>query len=172
MNIILPPVTFFHFYSTFRQTSVKGLIVDREGLGGSLVSISIEKTTLGIYSDEDGNSFARHFSGEHVVIISVVGYRQWSRSYRLPKANTSGRVEIEEDVLVGVVSLTMKRTFLKDSPIKVEVITGKILDGQIVPGQFGRKHRHGQRGRRGRRMRGLRHYQPRINGLKRLIPRF
>lgn len=115
-----------------QDSSLRGLIVDSEG-PVPFASISIEKTTLGTNSEENGTFHLQGIPpGQQVVVISVVGYKQWSRELSFAEGGNVdlGRVEIEVDVLgleKVVVTGTMKRTFLKDSPIKVEVITGKYL---------------------------------------------
>lgn len=120
------------FHSLGQTSSLQGTIVGRDG-AVPFASVSIQGTSLGTYSDEEGEfQLSGVPLGEQEVVVSMVGYKQWSKGISFSEGENIdlGTVVIEEDVLgleKVVVTGTMKRTFLKDSPIKVEVITGKYL---------------------------------------------
>ena len=119
-------------YSTapsFSQSSIKGLVSNDES-AIPFASISIEKTRKGTYSNELGY-FELPFTKGDVLIITSVGYFK----YRVKPDTLNGfpihlnlqlkksQLQLNQVVVTG----SMKQTFVKESPVKVEVLTSTFL---------------------------------------------
>ena len=138
--IIIFVLSILSFGSTSmaQSASMKGRVVS-QGLAVPFASIAISNSPYGVSADEHGYfSIIDLPTGELQVVISAVGFRSWSATLTFAEGEKTwlGEVEMMEDVLglekVGVTG-TMRRTYLKDSPIKVEVITGKYLTDNRSP---------------------------------------
>ena len=132
--IIIPFSIFFICLQPLcgQSASVQGQVVSN-GTTVPFANVAVEGTGLGISADLDGHFLLENIpAGEQTLVISAVGYRTWQSAFSFAEGEKKemGQVEIAEDVLgleKVVVTGTMKRTYLKDSPIKVEVVTGKFL---------------------------------------------
>lgn len=121
-----------------QDASLKGQVY-ADGQSVPFASISLEGTTIGVSADMDGLFVLNEVpAGLHTVVISAVGYQSTTQqlSFMQEEVKDLGQVDLKEDVLgldAVVVTGTMKRTFLKDSPIKVSVMTGQFLQENRSP---------------------------------------
>lgn len=103
------------------------------------VNIALEGTSLGVASAEDGAFLLENVPpGSYRLVASALGYHTWMKKVELhPGQELSlGRITLEPNILnlqEAVVTGTMKETYLKDSPVKVEVISGRYLQQQGAP---------------------------------------
>ena len=102
-------------------------------------NIALEGTALGTASGEDG---AFRLSGippgTYQLVISALGFHAQVQKVQVGEGEelALGRVSLEPNILnlqEAVVTGTMKETYLKDSPVKVEVISGRYLQQQFSP---------------------------------------
>ncbi|MCB0582799.1 MAG: TonB-dependent receptor [Phaeodactylibacter sp.] len=102
-------------------------------------SIALEGTSLGVASGEDGFFELPGIPpGTYRLVISALGYHSWEQEVQLGAGQKLelGAARLEANILnlqEAVVTGTMKKTFLKDSPVKVEVISGRYLEQQSSP---------------------------------------
>ena len=102
-------------------------------------TISIKNTTLATTSDLEGYfEMSEIAAGSHELIISNVGYKPFLKkiSIKSDEVIELGTIILQEDIFglnEIVVTGMMKETFVKDSPIKVDVITSKFLEATISP---------------------------------------
>lgn len=103
------------------------------------VNIALEGTSLGVASAEDGAFLLENVPpGSYRLVASALGYHTWMKKVELhPGQELSlGRITLEPNILnlqEAVVTGTMKETYLKDLPVKVEVISGRYLQQQGAP---------------------------------------
>ena len=121
------------------QTSITGT-VEADALPVEFANVALEGTTFGTVTDIDGRFEISDLSeGAYVLQISVLGYQSYRTKIQIEKTKEVidlGVITIKEDILglqEVVVTGTMKETFLSDSPVKVEVITGRFLEKNIAP---------------------------------------
>lgn len=102
-------------------------------------NIALEGTALGTDSGEDG---AFRLSGippgTYQLVISALGFHAQIQKVQVGEGEelALGRISLEPNILnlqEAVVTGTMKETYLKDSPVKVEVISGRYLQQQFSP---------------------------------------
>ena len=96
-------------------------------------NVGFESLRIGRSSSLDGSFNLRYIpAGRHILRVSAVGFKTVRTPVRiLPGEELSVEVRLESTVLeLGqvVVTGTMKETFLKDSPVKVNVVSGRFLD--------------------------------------------
>ncbi len=102
-------------------------------------NIALEGTPFGVASGEDGAFRLEGIPpGTYRLVISALGYLAWARQIEVGEgeALALGRIVLEPNILnlqEAVVTGTMKETYLKDSPVKVEVISGRYLQQQGAP---------------------------------------
>ena len=118
-----------HF--SIAQVMVSGTVRDTSGEPVSFANILIEETQYGSSSDELGR-FELVFpeSGDYKLRISAIGFNKKSQHITVVEDLTSYVIEVEPSSLQldqVVVTGTMKETYLKDSPVKVEVINAAFL---------------------------------------------
>lgn len=100
--------------------------------------IQVKGTAWGAISGEDGAFVIENIvKGQYEIQISALGYQAFSKTIELQEeALDLGRIELQEDVLglqEVVVTGAMKETFIKDSPVKVDVITHQFLLRNSAP---------------------------------------
>ncbi|MCK4223737.1 MAG: TonB-dependent receptor [candidate division Zixibacteria bacterium] len=113
---------------------IEGRVVDKE-TGEPLpgVSIIIKKTTLGTAVGEDGRYFLTKVpSGKHQVVATVMGYKSEIKEVKISAGKTyTLNFELEgSPIELGGVVVTGTRTprYLKDVPLRTEVITSKHIE--------------------------------------------
>ncbi len=111
--------------------SIAGRVVDKE-TGEPLpgVSVIIKKTTLGIAAGEDGRYFLVEVPpGKHQVMATVMGYKPVTEEVNISVGETyTLNFELEASPIeLGGVVVTGTRTprYVKDVPLRTEVITSK-----------------------------------------------
>ncbi|RYD76318.1 MAG: TonB-dependent receptor [Sphingobacteriales bacterium] len=116
----------------FAQTGQLTGNIFSEGKSVPYASISIKNTRLGAAANSDGKFEIKNIpAGKYEVNISCLDYAKLTDSITVLAGNTSAKNfelkpesnELQEVVVTG----TMKETFLKESPIKVEVLTAKFF---------------------------------------------
>lgn len=117
---------------TAQTTTLFGKITSgNEPLG--FANIALKDTQLGTISDENGNYELSNIPiGEYEVLVSFLGYETRKITIKLEDEARKELIisllavsnQMEEVVVTG----TMKATYVSDSPIKVDVITGKQLE--------------------------------------------
>jgi outer membrane receptor for ferrienterochelin and colicins len=114
--------------------SIKGNVIDKE-TGESLpgVSIIIKKTTLGTAADEDGRYLLNKVPpGEYQIVATAIGYESAVQKAEVTAGETytlDFKLKANPIELGGVV-VTGTRTprFVKDVPLRTEVITTKHIE--------------------------------------------
>ncbi len=128
----------FHFTLSAQSAAVGGTVVDAYG-PLPFATVAVENTTIGTSADAAGVFHLKGIlPGPQVLVISAVGYktRRSTITFAAGEKKDLGNIKLEEDVLgleKVVVTGTMTRTFVKDSPIKVEVLTGQYLMDNRAP---------------------------------------
>ncbi|QHT67968.1 TonB-dependent receptor [Rhodocytophaga rosea] len=127
--ILFLTIIFAHAQST------KGIIQGKISAGNQPIpfaNITLENTQIGNTSDEKGIFELKNIEvGNYRLLISAVGYELYKanvvvkaeETIRLKVQLKESQLNLDEVVVTG----TMKETFIKDSPVKVEVITQKFL---------------------------------------------
>lgn len=109
------------------QGSISGSISSDEG-PVAFANVGLENGKRGTSSDFDGNFELKEVAvGKHTLTISAVGFETLTRDVELKDSQhlqlefslKSSVSQLEEVVVTG----TLKETFLRESPVKVEVLT-------------------------------------------------
>jgi outer membrane receptor for ferrienterochelin and colicins len=111
--------------------SIKGRIIDSNGPVAQ-ANIALKGTTRGDITDEIGSFAINELRpGTYTLVVSVIGYRRLEREVKLSDGQV---VEIELilekmtfDLDQIVITGTMTETSIADSPVKVEVVSPKML---------------------------------------------
>ena len=111
-------------------------VVTSSGLPVPLANVGVAGTTYGTAADENGRYRIKGLpAGRHRIVASAVGYRTRELHVKVADGETATlHIELEETVIEGeevVVTGTLLETYLKDSPVKVDVVTSGFL--QKVP---------------------------------------
>ncbi len=116
------------------QTTVEGTVTSGgEPLPG--VNVRVESTSQGAATDADGRYRITGLEpGTYALVASAVGFETARKEMTLTGDETR-QVDfaLEETVVRGeevVVTGTMRETYVKDSPVKVEVVTSEYLERQ------------------------------------------
>ena len=100
--------------------------------------VEVKGTAWGAISADDGSFVIENMAkGQYELQVSALGYQAFSRSIEVQEAALDlGSIEMQEDVLglqEVVVTGAMKETFIKDSPVKIDVITHQFLLRNSAP---------------------------------------
>lgn len=100
--------------------------------------VQVKGTAWGAISAEDGSFVIENMAkGQYELQVSALGYQAFSRSIEVQETSLDlGSIEMKEDVLglqEVVVTGAMKETFIKDSPVKIDVITHQFLLRNSAP---------------------------------------
>jgi outer membrane receptor for ferrienterochelin and colicins len=112
-----------------------------QSLGGTIISenskvipfanISIQKTLVGTSSDTSGNFKIENIKqGVYQIVVSALGYKKWRQEVEIKNGDNILQIKLSPssfDLDQVVVTGTMKESFLRASPVKVDVITTKFL---------------------------------------------
>lgn len=142
--LLLTLITFINLSSAWGQNTFKAIIFDAENantLPGA--NGQIQGTSIGASANDEGVLEIKNIpSGEQVIIISFIGYKERSISVMFPQ-NTSLYNEIflehhEEETEEVIVSATRSSRTIADNPTRVEAISGEELDekGNMKPGDI------------------------------------
>ncbi|MCB0676617.1 MAG: TonB-dependent receptor, partial [Saprospiraceae bacterium] len=126
--------------ATFGQTAaLRGEVRSPEGRPLAYASVGLVGTAYGGTTDEEGAFLLSGLpTGSHRLRISMLGYLAHEQPVELHEgAEVSlGPIELEPTqwaLQEVVVTGTMKETFVRDSPVKVEVITSRFLERNSSP---------------------------------------
>ena len=78
---------------------VSGVVADKQGNPLPFVTVSVEHTTTGTYTDERGIYSLRVHPGEMTLVVSAVGYKTLKRSSVIRQNETQDFV-LEEDAIL------------------------------------------------------------------------
>jgi outer membrane receptor for ferrienterochelin and colicins len=109
-----------------------------EGAPVTYAHVQLKGSAWGGISQEDGSFLIENLArGQYELQISALGYRIFSQSIDLQSELLDlGSIELQEDILglqEVVVSGGMKETFVKESPVKIDVITHQFLLRNSAP---------------------------------------
>ncbi|MFW6157533.1 MAG: TonB-dependent receptor [Balneolaceae bacterium] len=113
--------------------TIRGVVVDEKDEVITGASIGIETENKGDATDEEGRFLIEDVQpGSYRLIVTAVGYTRQAFDVEVKAGATAeldiqmetSRLEMDEVVVTG----TMRETFVKDSPVKVQVIGQEFLD--------------------------------------------
>ena len=119
-----------------------GHVVDKKsGEHIPYATIKVKGTTIGIACDASGHYKLTNLPvGQVTVVASAVGYREQEQTVQMAKdKGTEAYFELEEDVLeLNQVVVTGTRTehFVKNVPIRTEVLTSKSIESKNASNLF------------------------------------
>lgn len=112
--------------------TVEGIITaDGQPVQGA--NVGFEKIKKGAATDENGKFIIRGVpEGRHVLQVSAVGYETISKNIELRSGETlvlefqlkQSLLQLDQVVVTG----TMRETYIKDSPVKVQVVSSSFLN--------------------------------------------
>ncbi|MGM0587402.1 MAG: TonB-dependent receptor [Bacteroidota bacterium] len=110
-----------------------GHVVDIDG-PLSQVTVGIPELGRGTYTDSTG--FFRLSSlpaGSYTLRVTSVGYQSHEQTIRIPRPDSASPLRIQLEIKQSqldelVITGTMRATNIKDSPVKVEVVSNEFLD--------------------------------------------
>ncbi len=119
-----------------KAQGIEGRIVDTNSSGIPYVNIGVKDSRIGTNSDENGFFSLELEDGSYKLIISSVGYDRHEQT-----VTVSGKTHLDPIVLMEnslglnevVVTGTQYETYLKSSPVKVEVVTSEYLMKNFAP---------------------------------------
>jgi hypothetical protein len=81
------------------QTTVKGIVSDPKGKPVAGASITVKDTYDGATSDSSGKfAFKTTEKGNHVLVISSIGYKSWEQNIRLEGTTLNFNVTLKEEI--------------------------------------------------------------------------
>ena len=141
MKSILSLLLFFVSASLLGQYgTLKGeVLVDNEGL--ALVNVSLQNTSFGVVTAEDGSFIIRDIpAGEYTLKVGYVGFAPHTERIAITAGNTNTlRITLQEDQVSledVVVSGTMKEVSKLNSPVPVEVYSAQFFKSNPSPSIF------------------------------------
>ena len=134
-KLLLVILTLFLSTSSFAR-DISGVLVDGADTPLPFATITISGTTQSATSDEDGRFIIETEMEEALIlVISSLGYQRTSVKVEAGSGDVQlGKITMREDMLgldEVVITGTMRETFVKASPIKVEVIKAERLLNNI-----------------------------------------
>jgi outer membrane receptor for ferrienterochelin and colicins len=120
---------------------IEGTVTDKES-GNPLagVNVIIKHTSLGAAADGDGNYSMAVPAGEYEVVATMMGFRAVTREARIAENETSVLdFKLEESMIeLGGIVVTGTRTprYIKDTPVRTEVITSRRLKERGAPNLY------------------------------------
>jgi outer membrane receptor for ferrienterochelin and colicins len=129
--LLLPKVAFL------QNAQLQGIVL-HEGNPIAYAHVQLKGTSWGAITAEDGTFRLENIDhGKYELAISALGYQPYSREIDLAGGTLDlGTVELQDDVLglqEVVITGAMKETFIKESPVKVDVITYQFLTRNSAP---------------------------------------
>lgn len=127
MKDILRLVFMICCFSATAQTKhlIAGRIIDQQRQGLPMVSIAVEKTTTGTYSDEQGNYQLSLPEGNYTLVVSMVGYETVKQSVSLRRDKRLDITLREDQVALSSVEVVGKS---KNQQVKEGVFAVNALD--------------------------------------------
>ncbi len=129
-------ITLFSLSSAWSQPNtgiIEGKITSSEGEPVAGANIAIKENQKGTSSDNNGKFIIQNIPpGKYTLIVSAVGYAEYEKQLSIQSGQTE-KLEITlntttEELGEVVVTGTMRKTFTKESPVKVAVVTPKRLE--------------------------------------------
>lgn len=127
---VLMAICLFISINIFGQIQLAGRVVDENNINVPFANILIHELELGGSADDNGNFLIEVDTiGEFSIKVSAIGYGVLKQQINIHKSSTivftlqSTSMELDQVVITG----TMKEIYLKDSPVKVEVISSAFL---------------------------------------------
>ena len=122
--------------SVMGQGAIMGTITDDESISVPFVNLQLRGTTLGVSSNEEGNYRLENVpTGTYTMIASAIGYAPWRSEVQVRNGETTQLdlklVATEQQLNEFVVTGTMKETYVSASPVKVEVLSAKLLEQSV-----------------------------------------
>ncbi len=122
---------------SLKAQQIKGLIQANEK-PVPFASIAIQELNKGTLANENGQFIIDITKkGTYTIVISNVGYQSITKEVTVDTDNVDlGIISLNEDVFgleEVVVSGTLKETYIKNSPVKVDVITSAFLEKTTSP---------------------------------------
>lgn len=118
------------FQVSLGQSFIEGIVSDKNGKI-PFANIEIKEIQTGTAADADGYFKLELPSGNYIIEVSAMGYHKFKKKIELIEGNTFFIKPIlaETSYFIDqvVVTGTLKESFVKVSPIKVEVISSKFL---------------------------------------------
>ncbi len=120
---------------------IEGKVVDEEtGESLPLVNVIVRKTTLGAATGEDGKYQMKIPAGDYKVMATMMGYRAVTKEVSVSAGETAVLdFKLKESAIeMGGVVVTGTRTprYIKDTPVRTEVITARRLKERGVPNLY------------------------------------
>jgi len=114
------------------QALVKGTVT-ADGRPVAFANVGVRGTSLGHAANADGiYRIAGVPAGTHVLVASAVGFTTEEHPVTVTDGDTlTIDFELEETIIENegiVVTGTLQETFVKESPVKVEVVSGRYLE--------------------------------------------
>ena len=114
----------------FANSYIKGYVTDKKG-PIPYANIKVKNTSIGISSDVQGYFMLPISDGDFTIEVTAMGYHKFTRNVTIKKNETLelNPILIETSYAIDqvVVTGTLKESFVKVSPVKVEVITSSFL---------------------------------------------
>lgn len=115
----------------FAQASISGIVTDEEGNALDYATVTIDDYKQVTYTDQNGYFDISNISqGSHVIEVSYVGYKNYETTIEISDSTVHNvtlamdLTSMEEIVVTG----NLKKTYISNSPIKIEVVTLKQLN--------------------------------------------
>lgn len=114
----------------FANSYIKGYVTDKKG-PIPYANIKVKNTSIGTSSDVQGYFTLPILDGDFTIEVTAMGYHKFTRNITIKKNETLelNPILIETSYAIDqvVVTGTLKESFVKVSPVKVEVITSSFL---------------------------------------------
>lgn len=124
-------IVIFFTINNLSAQSISGKISNQNSRGISFASITLQNTDFGISSNIDGYFIMEEIpNGEYLIEVSALGYNKWYKQISINDDRINLDVLLESssyDLNQVVVTGTMKESFVRSSPVKVDVLTQKFL---------------------------------------------
>jgi outer membrane receptor for ferrienterochelin and colicins len=130
MKCLLLTVLFFISIDSFSQ-SLSGVIVGDDSKVVPFANVIISKTSKGVSSDGQGDfKFENINIGSYQLVVSALGYKKWKKQIEINEGENFLQIELSPSSFnldLVVVTGTLKESFIRASPVKVDVLTTKFL---------------------------------------------
>ncbi len=129
VSILFFLCTLFFISTSFPQTTIHGIVFDEKSNPLYSVNVFVESLKIGTSTNFNGE-FEISLPGTYkqvILIISYIGYHKKEVTVSLPQ-HEKLEIKIEQDLIkLGdvVVSESRKNSYLKNSPVKIEVIPAR-----------------------------------------------
>lgn len=124
-------IVIFLTINSLSAQSITGIITNQNSRGVSFAAITLNNTDFGASANIDGQFILENIpNGEYLIEVSALGYNKWSKQISINDDTidldvllVSSSYELNQVVVTG----TMKESFVRSSPVKVDVITQNFL---------------------------------------------